>query len=100
MQETGTIDAGGTGTPDAGLPGYDAGGDAARSWSCLDVPGTLCFCDVGGADEGGAPTCSAGWPCCFAGPTSCECTEDTGSACTGTIAMNPQLTQESACPPP
>jgi hypothetical protein len=100
LPEAGALDAGGADASDAGRSTYDAGGDSAVSWSCVDAPGTLCFCDVGGGDDGGVPACSGTWPCCFVGPTSCECTEDTGSACAATIASSPGLTQVSACPPP
>jgi hypothetical protein len=66
-------------------------------WSCDEFPGTLCFCDQG--DGGAGTACSAGWTCCMATPTSCECYDDDEASCQATIASNATLTRVASCPP-
>ena len=90
---------GGAGTTAAAGNGGSTGGAGSSGggtgpWDCLDVPGTLCICYARAGTD--APTCSAGFRCCFQlNATSCECfaaEED----CTSAAA---QYTQVAACPP-
>ena len=68
----GTTAAAGNGGSTRGGAGASGGGGGAGAWDCLDVPGTLCICYARAGTD--APTCSAGFRCCFQlNATSCEC---------------------------